>query len=560
MATARRISKKVLYSLTAVASCAVITCATVLCFVFLGNGSPTAKAGTINLSNDALVTSDFNSFSPFSVHARNAPGFPTLTTNRAQIINTDSAPGSPSSCLRFEYPAGWPDGYEPALVWSVFDQSHEQVFVQYSFKYSDNWKRNYAVDKQVYFNFDDGAGSNCFVYVSGTATDQWDFGLGDKKPNRLVFAVQGTTATGGDKPFRSFPTHTSLAINNGVWYTVKMYMKINSNGYGDFKMWVKEAANPTFDLAIDQTNIYYYDSAFGAGKKIKKFDFAPVWGGGLAGDTKSQTDYFYVDEFKARTIDFDNSGTPPAPTLTTPNILEHHFNTVAPFSRVSSQAVIDSTVSAPSSPGSCLRFTYNAGMGAGYSPDKVWYSLANLTEIWTEYSFMYSENFFFHLTDSKQMYWYMNGVSPDTPNWYIGCDGAGKMRMVYQMKTGWPNTTGARDTNTTFGNNFRVKPGVWYTVKTYAKINTGMAADGEFKMWIDGNLMMEYTDVPFLQSTDMGSGKKIDTLAFDPVFGGGGDFTKPATDHFYVDHIKISTADWNNIASQNPTAPSNIFK
>ena len=134
--------------------------------------------------------------------------------------------------------------------------------------------------------------------------------------------------------------------------------------------------------------------------------------------------------------------------------------------------------------------------------------------------------------------------------------------MVFQKTTG--QGTGSRSPNTTFGSNFRVKPGAWYTVKTYAKLNTatGSSSNGMFQMWIDGNLVMSHSDVEFLGPGELSN--KITTAQFCPVFGGNMASTKPSADYFYVDDFRISDVDFNTYSGstiiQNPAPPSNLVK
>lgn len=215
--------------------------------------------------------------------------------------------------------------------------------------------------------------------------------------------------------------------------------------------------------------------------------------------------------------------------VTLPNT--HHWGEVSPWAQVYEGSSLDGSQSAPVGSTS-LKFTYRKGLYNGNAPDKVWVGFPEQNELWTQYYFKYSGNFYFHPVDNKQTYWYISKSSLST-NWYITCSANRKMRMVYQRSPG----SGSRYPNASY--NPTIERDVWYQVTTRAILNTGGLANGVFQMWINGQLVMNHSDVPYLTGADIG--KKVGSMAFDPVFGGMGGEYKPADDYFFVGTVTIST-------------------
>lgn len=210
-----------------------------------------------------------------------------------------------------------------------------------------------------------------------------------------------------------------------------------------------------------------------------------------------------------------------------------NWDSVYPWSQVYGGSALDTTQSAPGSESTSLKFTYPQEMYNGTAPDKVWVKFTGQNELWTRYSFKYSSNFYFHPIDNKQAYWYIAGSLLST-NWYVSCSSNRKMRMVYQRGS---FGSGTRSSNTM--NNPTIERDVWYEITTRVVLNTGGKANGIIQMWVNGQLVMNYDNVPYLAGPDVG--KNVDVMAFDPVFGGMAGKYKPATDFFWVDHTIITT-------------------
>jgi len=546
--------KKVLYGLIAAVSCAVITCATVLCFVFVGNGSPDVKAATIDISHDFTGANGSTNLSPLSrtLRANDTDG----QYGNADITTNENFPGSPGGALRFTYPAGWYGGTAPAHCGVSFAPTDE-LYAQWSFKYSDNWQPHQTGDKQVYvylYDANSGSGVSDFPVITWRGTEgeyYWVDGVrywrNWNTANTMMMGTQQYTEPRENNPCYAPDT---TVIKNNTWYTVKIYAKVNPNGRGDFKMWVKEYPSTNFTLVMDLPNQRYPNGpkyTNGQTATINRFAFEPVWGG--VGGRKAQTDYFYVDALKISNEDWDN---PPAPPLGAPNIMDHHFNNWGPFTPWGN-AKIDPTNSAPGSPGGSARVDYNAGYGDGGSPGFFEHALnQSLDEIWMEFSFKYSDNYMFHHVANKVLYLIGEGPSYTYCNLVFNCDD-NEIRLIYQGSHGGGYANIVEPTNTV-----KIKPGIWYTVKIHIKLNTGTSSDGVLEVWVNDTKTINRTNIPYRQGTS--AGIKMQYVKFDPVLGGGDGLIKSADDYILYDAVKISTADFHNDNPQSPAAPGNIVR
>ena len=210
------------------------------------------------------------------------------------------------------------------------------------------------------------------------------------------------------------------------------------------------------------------------------------------------------------------------------------WDTISPWTQVYNGSSLDGSQSVPSSSSPSLRFNYTKGMYNGTAPDKVWVSWTpTQSEVWTQYYFKYSSNFYFHTTDNKQAYWY---ISESKSNWYVSCSSGQKMRMVFQRNSG-DNKSGTRFSNTSY--NPTIERDTWYNLTVRAVMNTGETANGIFQMWINDQLVMNHSDIAYLVGTDVG--RKVVSMSFDPVFGGMAGLYKPADDYFWVGRTIIST-------------------
>ena len=77
----------------------------------------------------------------------------------------------------------------------------------------------------------------------------------------------------------------------------------------------------------------------------------------------------------------------------------------------------------------------------------------------------------------------------------------------------------------------------WKTLKMYIKMNTGAYKNGKLKVWIDGVLKLDRSDIQFIDDTDA----RITELWLDNYYGGSG--TSPQTQYVYIDNISVATTE-----------------
>jgi len=185
-----------------------------------------------------------------------------------------------------------------------------------------------------------------------------------------------------------------------------------------------------------------------------------------------------------------------------------------------------------------LRFTYPPGHPSGYSTDLAWvWFEQGSNEVKVEYHFKYSENFYFHRIDSKQVYldigdqtnFFLSVVDTN----YIGGVGINtEINFVCQY-----NNIGSAIRETPNMSQVAIHPNIWYKVNLYFKLNTDSRPDGILRVWVDDTRIMDYSDIVFNTGSD--SNKPFTCLKFDPVWGGAGGPKPDDTDYFYIDAVKI---------------------
>jgi len=211
--------------------------------------------------------------------------------------------------------------------------------------------------------------------------------------------------------------------------------------------------------------------------------------------------------------------------------------TMLPFTHEYSGADIFTDPTAPDG-NQVLRFTYPPGHPSGYSTDLAWVWFEEGShEVKVEYYFKYSDNFFFHRVDNKQVYvdigdqtnFFLSAV--DTNN--IG--GTGIITEIHFICQYGNLGTAIRVTPNM--SNVAIHPNIWYKVKLYFKLNKDGKPDGMLKVWVDDKQIIDYSDIVFNTGSD--ANKPFSGLKFDPVWGGAGGPKPDATDYFYIDDVKI---------------------
>lgn len=93
---------------------------------------------------------------------------------------------------------------------------------------------------------------------------------------------------------------------------------------------------------------------------------------------------------------------------------------------------------------------------------------------------------------------------------------------------------------------FDIKKDKWYTIKQYVKLNTPGSKNGILRMYVDGQMLLEKTDIEYRLSAK--NNVKINSLVMNTYRGGGATdpvWWSPTTDYIYYDNFKV----WTNCSS-----------
>ncbi|NEQ54679.1 MAG: hypothetical protein F6K11_31890 [Leptolyngbya sp. SIO3F4] len=84
---------------------------------------------------------------------------------------------------------------------------------------------------------------------------------------------------------------------------------------------------------------------------------------------------------------------------------------------------------------------------------------------------------------------------------------------------------------------WQYQPGIWYKLEQELKLNTPNLADGELRLWVNDNLVLEQTELLFRTVDSL----KIDGIFFSTFFGGG-DPSWATPQDTYVDFANFSVS------------------
>ena len=209
-----------------------------------------------------------------------------------------------------------------------------------------------------------------------------------------------------------------------------------------------------------------------------------------------------------------------------------------------------SDASAPKSPNGGLQFTYPAGQQPGTSPGMV--SMWSTTGS-EEYSKVYesgwvkvpSANFEQqYVAMGFKMLGYWAVAKKPGPNSQIFGWAHGLTKnpvSSFQLMLGQQVLNATSTIHRDLWPNVDSRPlmtcGAWHHYETLMEINTLGQANGKFKMWVDGIMTHNYSNVVWRTTAYPAKffGRKI-----DPVWGGTGGSAKTRTDRVIFDHIYIS--------------------
>lgn len=187
---------------------------------------------------------------------------------------------------------------------------------------------------------------------------------------------------------------------------------------------------------------------------------------------------------------------------------------------------------APTSPDSVIRTTYEAGPLDGHSPSGMDYQPGKYRQYYVSFWARWSENWQGHKSGVNKILFlnyadFSSGVVIEN---HAIDDGPMRWQVVVQAG-GLPSQKFRPNVTTT---NF--KRGDWVLWEVYVVMNTEGNSDGEMHAWIDGIKQFEKTDIQFVSSDNE---EKFGEINYEPIWGGRTD-TVIERMHHDMDHLYIS--------------------
>jgi Bacterial Ig-like domain (group 2) len=199
---------------------------------------------------------------------------------------------------------------------------------------------------------------------------------------------------------------------------------------------------------------------------------------------------------------------------------------------LSNAAIVDDAT-APFSPTKALQITYPIGFGGGTGPTKMFYDSPSgehpkelYAGIWVKVSNPWQA----HTSGINKIMFFFAGSS-GSDELYMDMKGGGvPYHLQYTVEFPSVQPTYLLSQNVS---NPEFTLGVWHRVELYMKYSTtASSGDGILKSWLDGQLVMTYTNVNY-------PGTGFNEIQIYPIWGGTGE-TKTETDYYWIDHTHIS--------------------
>ncbi|HWC74519.1 MAG TPA: fibronectin type III domain-containing protein [Gemmatimonadales bacterium] len=182
-------------------------------------------------------------------------------------------------------------------------------------------------------------------------------------------------------------------------------------------------------------------------------------------------------------------------------------------------AVLGSDAGAPLSPSSVYDFVYPQGMVEGNAPATIYYNM-NAGEVFAGFWWKPSSPFDYGPNGNKIAFLF-NGGGATGGQQFLILSPDGRLHVLPE----YPGDFHWRDPNV---NATVVTLGTWHRIEWYCQLSSGT-----LKWWLDGVLQGSYTDVRNAYNFNM--------FQFSPTWGGNSGATKRETDHYWYDHVHISS-------------------
>lgn len=189
---------------------------------------------------------------------------------------------------------------------------------------------------------------------------------------------------------------------------------------------------------------------------------------------------------------------------------------------------IVSDLGAPFSPPNELQIVFTPDMQPDSEPSVHWFSLSNVTEIYTGWWMKLSPNWTCSPAGcGKVTFLFTNGAGQVYTGVYHNASGDGPPYRIaantewspYGQQIWYPNVTTTP-----------INPGEWHRVEVYYRWETtpGVSGDGIIRFWVDGVLNGDYTNVRYPASS-------FDEFQFAPTLQN----PPPAVQYMFIDHTHL---------------------
>ena len=192
----------------------------------------------------------------------------------------------------------------------------------------------------------------------------------------------------------------------------------------------------------------------------------------------------------------------------------------------------------PLSPGSAMRFNYPVGLAANNGPGVAQtLGLGSPTNLYVRTALRLGPDYYVGSVSNKLYFHRMSGSPRGEPFLALHPNGDGTFRLA-------ANFQGTPDNGLGFF--FASAPAnalereTWYVIETVLIMNSAEGvADGIFRVYLDGELVLERTDVSYITTS---GARSWDTLHVSPTYGGDG-VPNAALFYFDLGHAYVSGGD-----------------
>lgn len=202
---------------------------------------------------------------------------------------------------------------------------------------------------------------------------------------------------------------------------------------------------------------------------------------------------------------------------------------------------IATDATAPVSPSSVGRITYPVGLAANTEPAVVQtqsFAASTLSEMYVLAFLRLGPTYWVGSTRNK-LYFHRTDRETSRPEPFLALNdnGDGTFTLAVNFQGTPDNGAGFFDAT---GIGAEMEADTWYQIETYLVLNSANeVADGIFRCWVNGTLVIERTDVEYRNDTDP---LYWSTLHVAPTFGGSSGAANDTEFYFDLDHIYVKGA------------------